>query len=130
MSYPKLLMTSVLAGVAAGLVIFLVVFVFRDSFVAAEELDIARARGGAGLLVVIPGLVMGWLVFVAAPRLTDYAGSALLPPLLLLTVAAVGVSVWLVQTQLGDVEAPLTGLSVMAGLVLFGTASVLAWLNK
>lgn len=130
MTYPKLLFSSVLAGLVAGLVIFAVIHAFQDSFVAAEDLDIARAKGGAGMLVVIPGLVMGWALYFAAPRVTDYAGSALLLPLLLAAASAIALSVVLVQAELADVQAPLAGLAAMAGVVMFGTASVLGWLNK
>lgn len=130
MTYPRLLIASVLAGLVAGLVIFAILHAFQASFVAAEELDFSRARGGAQLLVVIPGLVMGWLLYVAALRVTDYAGSALVLPLVAVVAAAIALSVGLVQANLAEVQAPLAGLAVMAGLAMFATASVLGWLNK
>lgn len=130
MTYPRLLITSLFAGLAAGLIVFALLFVFRDSFAAAQDLNIARAKGGVGTLVILPGLAMGWLWQVAAPRLTDYAGSALLPPLLLTVAAAIALSVMLVHTQLAHVPAPLAGLAVLSCLVMLASAAVTGWINS
>lgn len=130
MTYPRLHLASILVGLAAGLIVFSLLSVFRDSFAAAQDLDIARAKGGVSALVILPGLAMGCLWQAAAPRVTDYAGSALLPPLLLTVAVAIALSVALVHTQLSQVRAPLDGLAVLSCLVMLTAALVTGWINR
>lgn len=129
MTMAKLSLLSALCGAAAGAGLFALAYIFRESFIAAEDLADAPLISQAAWILVIPAGVGGWLLVLVGRRMTDECGPRLVLPLAAFVGGGVLTALALAAETIQPTPTSLSGAIVASGLSTARVALVYGWMN-
>lgn len=129
MTFAKLSLLSALCGMAIGVALFALAYIFRESFAAADDLADSPLISQAAWILVLPAGVVGWMLVIVGRRLTDESGPRLLLPLVAFSGAAVLTALGLAEEVIRPTPTNLYGAIVASGLATAAVALVYGWMN-
>ncbi|MCC6677862.1 MAG: hypothetical protein IT436_12010 [Phycisphaerales bacterium] len=135
MTFGKFCTVSGVLGAAAGAGLFGVMYTFRDSFVAADEVrglighPTMTIDGRAGMILAVPALTIGLALPWLARKWSDRWGWVLVLPLAFFVMAAVLTTAALQAGYLPGAGGILDGVPVQLGVVIATTALLRGWLE-
>ena len=120
-----------LLGAGLGLILFAAVYLLRDTLAAGADLSEVTISGNrSALVLVIPGLGIGWLAFTLTSKLCSDAGLRRMGPILLGCLAALAVTLGLVHQFMSEYWAVAVMPATLTVIAIVATAWVCDWLDS
>jgi hypothetical protein len=133
MSFRKINVLALVAGVICGVAFFLVISTFRESFVAAALLDSdgpGRSRGWRGLFALLGGATTGWAIAALSDRLSAESYLRLLLPLGIFVVTMTGTAVLLELEYLRPIFMIVFTPTLLLGATAAAAAILYGWIRS
>ena len=130
MSFRRVNLLALVAGVVCGLLFFLLVYVFRESYVAAAQLDSdspGTSRGWRGAFSFFGGAGVGLGAAALSDRVCAASYRRLLLPLGVLVSAMTGTAVLLELEYLRPIFTIVLTPTILFGAIAVVTAVVYGW---